>query len=243
MDKEIEGESLKKRNRLDPSSYLSTAEVYFLWYFMQGSIMSPITRQKLRNSWGFCQRHMLGWLLIESAFFHNYLHGPSILLADLIDRASYCFKFNPIPSILAIRLRTKEECMMCSLGYDINREGFITEEILAQSRDTSYLLKFAMETEKFWLKSLCNKCFPGRSNKNILCRPHLIDELLHGNYSAIDNQKAYIQYLNSQISFYSKSFQWERRHTETLECKASLISAACWLKGWNEFIDFYSHRS
>lgn len=240
MDKETEGESLKNLDSPGSCSYLSTSEVYFLWYFMQGSIMSPITRQRLRNSWGFCQRHMLGWLLVESAFFHDYLHGPSILMADLIDRASYYFKFNAIPSMLAIRLRNKEDCMMCSLGYNLSREGFITEEILVQSKDISHLLKFARYTENFWLKSICSKCFPDASNQNVLCRPHLIDALLHGNFRAMDNQIAHIQYLSNQISAYSRSFQWEWRGTETKESKASLISSACWLKGWNEFIHFYN---
>jgi hypothetical protein len=219
--------------------YLSTAEVYFLWYFMQGSIMYPETRHQLVKSWGFCQRHMLGWLLIESAFYHHYFHGPSILLADLIERANDCFQFYGIPSLLALRLRSRGNCMMCSLGYNLNTEGYITADVLTKSKDISYLLEFARETEAYWSKSVCHKCTGGKEGEGILCRHHMMEELMHGQHSTLDRQALFIKYLNEQISFFAGTFQWENRGTETVECKAALISAAGWLKGWTEFINFY----
>lgn len=39
---------------------LSGGEIHYLWWFIQGSIMNPDTRYKLRDSWGLCERHAWG---------------------------------------------------------------------------------------------------------------------------------------------------------------------------------------
>lgn len=220
----------------DSSAYLSSGEVHWYWYFMQGSIMNPITRHQLRDSWGFCSRHMVGWLLIESAFRHNYFHGPSILMEDLIGRAQNCFFRYQVPFIVALRLRNKKICLGCDLGFNSGTNGYATEEMLTRSRDVSYLTRFAGETELYWSKFVCPRCL-GNADAGMLCRTHLIQELLQNNYSSIDMQEAFIRYLFEQLAIYSRSFRWECRGTETTECKASLISAAGWLGGWAEWIN------
>ena len=226
----------------DSRSYLSAGEVYWYWYFIQGSIMDPYTRRHLRDSWGFCQRHMAGWLLIESAFRHNFFHGPSILLNDLIDRARNCFSRYQVPFIVALRLRNKKICLGCDLGYDSETKGYASMEMLIRSRDISYLAQFADETELYWRKSVCPRCLGSSEVDGMLCRIHLIQELLQNKYSSFNVLAAFINYLSEQLTLYSRSFRWECRGTETIECKASLISAAGWLSGWNELINLIENK-
>lgn len=219
--------------------YLSTGEVHYFWYFMQGSIMDPYVRHRLRNSWGFCQRHAVGWLLIESAFYHDYFHGPAVLMSDLIGRAHNCFQFSALPPLLAMRLNSREKCSMCSSGYSYESGGYVTPGNLQRSHDFSYLIKFAKETEPYWALAVCPVCTGKDIDTGILCRPHLVQELFSNNSAIIDNHRKFISYLLDQILFYNRSFRWEYRNTETTECKASLISSAFWLSGWTEFINFY----
>lgn len=221
----------------DIRGYLTNGEVHYLWYFMQGSIMDPYVRRHLRNSWGFCQRHMAGWLLVESAFHHNYFHGPSILLADLIGRAQNCFSRYQVPLVAAVRLRNKKPCFMCYLGFNAERKGSANADIMRQGNDVSYLRQFAHETEMYWRKSVCPRCVNNAGSEGLLCRTHLIQELSHNKYSSIKNAATYIDYLYEQITFFSHSFRWEHRGSATTECKASLISVAGWLGGWAELIN------
>jgi hypothetical protein len=221
----------------DDNGYLSNGEVHYLWYFMQGSIMDPYVRRQLRNSWGFCQRHMAGWLIIESAFHNNYLHGPSILLDDLIGRAQNCLSRYQVPMVAAVRLRNKKPCLMCSLGYNEKSTGYANADVMRRGLDMSYLRQFAHETGKYWRKFVCPQCVGDPKNEGTLCRTHLIQELSHNKYSSINKQETSINYLYEQLTFFSRSFRWEYRGTATTECKASLISAAGWLSGWTEFIN------
>jgi hypothetical protein len=217
--------------------YLSNGEVHYLWYFMQGSIMDPDVRRQLRNSWGFCQRHMAGWLIIESAFHNNYLHGPSILLDDLIGRAQKHLYRYQVPMVAAVRLRNKKPCLMCSLGYNKKSTGYANANIMRRGLDMSYLRQYAHETGIYWRKFVCPQCVGDPENEGILCRTHLIHELSQNKNSSINSQSASIDYLHEQLTFFSRSFRWEYRGTETSECKASLISVAGWLSGWTEFIN------
>lgn len=56
-------------NRVDT---LSSGEVNFLWWFIQGSIMDSDVRWSLRHGWGLCDRHTSAWLSVEAAFRHGY---------------------------------------------------------------------------------------------------------------------------------------------------------------------------
>jgi len=58
---------------------LSDGEIHYLWWYMQGSIMDPGVRQRLRRAWGMCGRHAWGALAVETAFRPGFLHGPALL--------------------------------------------------------------------------------------------------------------------------------------------------------------------
>jgi len=96
---------------------LSDGEVHFLWSFIQGSIMIPETRRALRRAWGMCQRHSYGFLAVDAAFRHGWLHAPTILYADLMERARAALDIGGLfwPARLAARLRARGPCLMCGL--------------------------------------------------------------------------------------------------------------------------------
>jgi hypothetical protein len=54
---------------------LSNGEINFLWWFIQGSIMSPSTRDRLWKTWGMCERHTWGFISVEAAFRQGYMMG------------------------------------------------------------------------------------------------------------------------------------------------------------------------
>jgi hypothetical protein len=204
--------------------------------------MDPFVRHELRNSWGFCQRHTVAWLIVESAFYHDYLHGPSILMSDLIERAKHCFpkhRMPLVPLLVAMNLRNKKPCHMCSMGYTLNSTGgFADREILARGRNTQYIIDFASETAIYWRQFVCPVCANTFNKEGILCRPHLLREFSHNNYSYFITERDFISYLSGQIEFFSRSFRWEYHGTATAECKSALITAAGWLNGWTELINF-----
>jgi hypothetical protein len=49
---------------------LPDGEIHYLWWFIQGSIMEPEMRGRLRRTWGA--------LAVEAAYRHGYLHGPAV---------------------------------------------------------------------------------------------------------------------------------------------------------------------
>jgi hypothetical protein len=59
--------------------------VNFFYWFIQGSIMIPETRWRLRDASGFCQRHAWAHLAIETSFRRRFVLGPAILYEDLIE--------------------------------------------------------------------------------------------------------------------------------------------------------------
>lgn len=228
---------------MDSSRYLSDGEIHYLWHFMQGTIMDPFVRNELWKSWGFCQRHTTAWLIVESAFFNWYLHGPSILLSDLIERAKSCFNRYKIPIIVAINLKNKKPCHMCDLGYTLDSiDTYANEAILSRGRNTKNILDFADENSVYWRKFVCPQCTDNQISDGILCRPHLIQELLNNNYSSFLAAKDFLSYLATQINTYSRSFRWEHHGTETKACKAALVTAAGWLNGWKELLNFINNK-
>jgi hypothetical protein len=224
----------------DSNKYLADGEINYLWYFIQGSIMDPFVRWELRKSWGFCQRHTIAWLIVEAAYHSSYLHGSSILLSDLIERAQKCFPKYKLPITVEMRLKNKKPCHMCGLGYTLDSKGsYAREETLVKGRDMNQILQFANETEMYWSKFICPLCAGMQYKDGILCRNHFLQALRNNNYSSINMEADFLRYLSGQIHYFSRSFRWECRGTETTECKAALITSAGWLNGWTEFIKFY----
>ncbi len=155
---------------------LSPGEIHFLWWFIQGSIMNPETRVRLRKAWGMCERHAWGWMVVEAAFRSTYMHGPAVLYEDVMGLALAAFEMHGPGQHgrLRRRLRQKGPCLMCEEGYGHESKGFVKKKIVQQGRDLTELLGLARRTEPYWRNAVCGTCAGTASTRR--CRQHLIED-------------------------------------------------------------------
>ena len=215
----------------------AAGEVHFLWWFIQGSIMDLETRHRLWHAWGMCERHSFGWLSVEAAFRHCYLHSPAIVYAELMARASRAFEVSgPLAGErLARRLRMRGPCLMCDLelGPD-SAGGFIAAERVAEGRDLTQLRRFMAESEQHWRGTVCGHC--DRTAAPPRCRRHLLLDLAGDSAIDIAAHRALVKQIAVRAERYSMSYRWERRGTDTAEDRAALVSAVGWCSGWNALL-------
>lgn len=211
---------------------LSDGEVHFLWWFIQGSIMVPETRWRLRRAWGLCDRHAWGALAGEAAFRHGYLHGPAKLYEDLMERALRAFDARGPWSArrVAWRLREAEPCLMCEAGFERASRGAARAELIETGRDPAELLAFAERTRAWWRPVVCGRCAGHRSA--VRCRAHLRDDALRGAVDDLEGHRALVGFVARHLAIYSRAFIWGYHHTETDEDRAALIAAVGWCSGW-----------
>lgn len=211
---------------------LSDGEIHYLWWFIQGSIMDPGTRWRLRRAWGLCERHAWGALAAEAAFRPNFLHGPAILYEDLLERALHAFELRgPWQTRrLAWGLRVTGPCLMCEMGLGPASRGTARAEIIERGRDSSAIRAFADRTREHWWKGVCGRCLGGGSAPR--CRPHLLEAASRGSVIDLPEQRALVEHTLQRLAFYCRSFVWDHRNTETEEDRAALISAVGWCTGW-----------
>jgi hypothetical protein len=210
---------------------LSPGEIHFLWWFIQGSIMNPSTRERLRKAWGLCDRHAWGWMVVEAAFRSGYMHGPAVLYEDLMGLAMVVFEMRgPIQrERLRRSLRLKRPCLMCEEGYGSRTKGFVRKKIVQQGRNLSELQLLARRTQQYWLKAVCGRCAGTVSTQR--CRTHLIEDISRG-LTEVSEHRALVLYLSRHLFTYARSFQFEFHGTHTEEDEAALISAVGWCSGW-----------
>jgi len=211
---------------------LSSGEVNFLWWFIQGSIMDVDVRWSLRHGWGFCDRHTWAWLCVEAAFRHDYLNGPAVLYEDLMARARGAFDITGllVERRLAHRLRARGPCHLCAQGLGPDSQGFIAGNRLQLGRDTSHLRAFMKETRPLWRETVCGPC--AGSSSPIRCRVHLCAEIERDVLDNLDANRLLVRWIARHIGHYNQSFRWEMRGTDTVKDRAALISAAGWCGGW-----------
>lgn len=215
---------------------LSPGEVHFLWWFIQGSIMTPSTRERLRKAWGMCERHAWGWMIVEAAFRSGYMHGPAVLYEDVMGQASAAFKMQgPIQAgRLKRRLRAKGPCLMCEEGYGPQSKGFVKPEIVARGRDLIEIRALARITFPYWRKTVCGIC--SGDGSQVRCRNHLVWSASHDRPGELSASRELVSYIDQHMIDYARSFQFEFRGTNTLEDTAALISALGWCSGWRLFL-------
>lgn len=215
---------------------LSPGEIDFLWWFIQGSIMEPSTRYRLRKAWGMCERHAWGWMAVEASFREGFLHGLSILYEDVMGLALAAFDLRgPLQRPrLKKRLRSKGPCNMCEQGYGATSKGFVKPKRLEQGRDLSQLQAFAQSTYPYWRRTVCGKCSGNRST--VRCRRHLIEDISNGLVPDLSPHRSLVSNLVHHMIKFTRSFQFEFQGTQTLEDAAALISCVGWLSGWGLFL-------
>jgi hypothetical protein len=220
------------KSRIVEPLELSPGEIHFLWWFIQGSIMNPDTRARMRKAWGFCERHAWGWMAIEAAFRSGYMHGPAVLYEDLMERAVMFFEVSGPMQHSRVRrsLREKGPCLMCEEGYGPDSKGIVKPAIVKQGRDLSGLRSMAQRTQPYWRKAVCGRCAGTAST--VRCRKHLLKEAYPSSTMEFSSHKELVIDIFSHLVKYACSYRWEFRGTRTEEDEASLISAVGWCSGW-----------
>jgi hypothetical protein len=220
-----------------PSDLLrfSDGEIHFLWHFIQGSIMIPDTRRSLRRSWGLCDRHSFGFIAIETAYRHDYLHGQAVLYKDLMKRAAAALNAPaPLYAVnVAFKLRATGPCLMCKLEYGPTSKGAARPELIEQGRDLGPIRTFANDTAPYWRVRVCGRCAANDSRPR--CRIHVREELISGSCDAPE-QRALVQYIFEHVTRYARSFVWGHHGTDTVEDRGALIEAIGWLAGWRPWL-------
>jgi len=215
---------------------LSAGEIHFLWWFIQGSIMSPSTREQLWKGWGMCERHAWGFISVEAAFREGYLHGPAVLYEDLMNRARAAFLVRgPAQSRRSMRnIRAKGPCLMCEMEYGSKSKGSIEPERVQKGRDLSELQALARKTAPYWERAVCGRCAGNDSPQR--CRRHLIADISRGVISDLSPHAALVDDIAKHIKIYARSFCHGYHGTQTVEDEAALISAVGWCTGWKTLL-------
>ena len=230
----------KKRARIFPPDIakvqLSGGEIHYLWWFIQGSIMAPSVRHRLRKAWGFCERHAWAAILVEASFRQGYMHGPAILYEDLLQPALPALGLKgPLKNWrLIVNLNEKGPCMMCDMNLGPETKGAANEALIVRGRNATELRRFAESTRAYWERTICGRCLGNGSWPR--CRRHLIQDALEGSVENLSRHRALISDLTKHITLYSRSFRWGFQGTEKEENKAALISAVGWCSGWQPFL-------
>lgn len=222
---------------------LSPGEIHFLWWFIQGSIMNPSTRHRLRNAWGLCERHAWGWLSVEAAFRQGYLHGPAVLYEELMGLALSAFDLvGPFqyPRLMR-RLRERGPCLMCEEGYGVHSKGFVKPEVVEKGRNLKWLLELAQRTRPYWTPMICGKC--SGNGSLVRCRKHLVEDEASRFPGVVRPARNLVAYLTHHLVRYAQSFRFEFRGTQTQEDEAALVSAIGWCSGWGAFLTIMKETS
>jgi hypothetical protein len=211
---------------------LSPGEIHFLWWFIQGSIMNPSTRKRLRGAWGMCERHAWGWMVVEAAFRSGYMHGPAVLYEDVMRLAFTMFGLQgPMQTErLKRRLSARGPCLMCEEGYGRDSQWFVKPHLVAQGRDSSEFRALAKTTFPYWREAICGICAGTGAEQR--CRKHLIEGEQSDKLRDVSKSRELVSDICHHLAKYARSFQFEYHGTQTEEDTASLISAVGWCCGW-----------
>jgi hypothetical protein len=224
-------------NSVWPQPPLSDGEIHFLWSFMDGSIMNPETRWRLRYGWGMCQRHAFGWVSMEATFRPSILMGPVILYEDIMERAVQAFRARGPGQGLRVAwgLRERGPCLMCELDYGPDSKAAAADErALKHGRELQNIRSFALATEPWWQPAVCGVC--AGSDSPALCRGHLREALLRGGAVDLERQRTLAESILRHLSSFSRGLTWDYRGTDTVEDRAALVSAIGWCGGWQPWL-------
>ena len=221
-----------------PEGLLASAgEIHYLWWYMQGSIMNSEVRQRLRNGWGFCERHAWIALLVESSFRHHFLMGPAMVYEDVFGLAVKVIEAKgPMKNLQILAgLRERGRCLLCDMVPKKDREEDIRPDLLLRGRDAGELRRLAEMTRAYWEQAVCGRCLGDETWP--CCRKHLMEDAGTGRIKDISKHRTMLHQLKKHITAYSNGFRWELRGTATLEDTAALISIVGWCSGWRPLLN------
>jgi hypothetical protein len=221
---------------------ITEGEVNFLWSFIQGSLMNIDTWSRLLDGYGFCQRHAWVHLSVEMTFREQYLLGPTILYAALIEKALHAVSITPRVTryFLEQKLRAGDACLLCALSITNSSPGASPRLRLCQGRDTRPLRTFASGLGRFWSDHVCDVCKNEDRNKSRaelrLCRRHLLAEMRARRPVDLSFQQRMLHDLHDRVIRYQESFSAERPNASEQD-RAALIAAVGWCSGWRPLLD------
>jgi hypothetical protein len=216
---------------------ITDGEVNFLWWFIQGSIMNPETRDRLMRGGGFCERHAWVHLSAETTFREWYLLGPAILYRALIEQSLRAFR----PQLgsaarLARRLEPAGSCFLCEMHLHAASSGVAPQRRLDQGRDTGALRASAAGLEPLWRQRVCGMCRGNRNRSANRCRGHLLDDIWAGKRVDIRAQQAMLANLAAHLDVYEHSFTWGRHGSASDADRAAFLAAVGWCSGWRPLL-------
>jgi hypothetical protein len=215
---------------------ITDGEIHFLWWFIQGSIMTPETRNALLRGFGFCERHAWAHLSVEMSFRKRHFLGPVILYRALAEKSVQAFRARPHVGLVSPlrHLQAAGRCFLCALNIDHSAAGAAQPTRLARGRDSSGLRSFATELAEHWRPKVCAICAnaPNSSNR---CRPHLLADLKSRKAVDLSCQQDTVEELAARLARYEKSFV-AGADEPTDQDRAALISAAGWCSGWRPLL-------
>jgi hypothetical protein len=211
-------------------------EINFLWSFIQGSIMIPETWNALLRSYGFCERHAWIHISIELAFRDEYLLGPMILYAELIEKALHAID-TPRPK-LEVELRADGPCFICAMNLQDAFAGASPQARLDRARDASNLRDFASRLAPMWRSRICPEC-SGKTEAPMLCRRHLLAAAKAHAPTNLRAQRSVLRDLSERATRYQKSFVVGGPKVNEQD-RAALIAAIGWCSGWRPLLTLLS---
>lgn len=218
---------------------ITDGEIHFLWWFIQGSIMTPKTRNALLRGYGFCERHAWVHLSVEMSFRKRHFLGPVILYRELIEKS--------VQAIHARRgrrsrqLRAAGPCFLCALNIDHAARGAAPASRLDRGRDSSGLRDFASSLAPLWQPMVCTSCagMPCEVAASPRCRSHLLADLRLRKPVDLSWQQTTLEELSARLGRYEASFVAGADAPDDQD-RAALIAAAGWCSGWRPLLTLLS---
>ncbi len=215
---------------------LSDGEIHYLWWYIQGSIMEPDVRRRLRQAWGMCGRHAWGALAVEIAFRPRFLHGPALLYEDIMGQAQRALDVGGLwpARRLARRLGATGPCLMCEMGLTARSCARGAEHVIAQGRNVEPFLSFVRRRRAAWVRGVCGRCAGTAASAR--CRIHLRTEAAAVPALDVAPHRALVAEILRHVTAFARSFRWEYRGTETEADEAAVVSAIGWCSGWQPWL-------
>jgi hypothetical protein len=218
---------------------VTDGEIHFLWWFIQGSIMTPETRAALLRGFGFCERHAWVHLSVEMSFRKQHFLGPVILYRELIEKSVQATKGRrqlAFQSPLR-QLKAAGPCFLCTLDIKPAATGATPPARLARGRDSNGLRLFATNLTTLWRPTVCAICSGNtcETRGSPRCRPHLLADLTEREPIDLSWHQDTLNELSVRLARYERSFVAGADKPSEQE-RAALISAVGWCSGWRPLL-------
>lgn len=194
--------------------------------------MIPETWNALLRSYGFCERHAWMHIGVEMSFRDEYLLGPTILYAGLLDKS-----VKVMSSHSTRRLRPTGPCFLCALDVENSGAGASPPARLERGRNRTALRNFASKLEPIWSKWVCADCSGRDGNRRgrNRCRRHLITAMEMQMAVDIVAQKSMLSEVSEGVVCYQRSFSPDSPRASDRD-RAALIAAIGWCCGWRPLL-------